>query len=122
MATSTTNEYDFMKYRAPAYTNSATTTIPAPSSSTSEYPGINNGNNSYYPSYDEYSNFGAGMEQPSSWLHASDFNSTAGDLFTTKTPQNEPSFGNLSLNLDQIKIVSEEGLGVLLGTYVLSLF
>lgn len=111
MATSTSvnpnNEYDFMKYRAPTYNNGNQSNIPA--SNPNDYNLINSGS-SYYPSYEDYPNFGAGMEQPSSWLHGADFNSTAGDLFTTSKQQNEPSFGNLSLNLDQIKIVRHKGL------------
>lgn len=94
------NDYEFMKYRGPT-----------------------NGNNAAYPSYSEME-FGTGKsgfehseyknafepstsayyEQPSSWLHGADFNSMAGDLFSSKN-NNENSFGNLSLNLDQIKIV-----------------
>ena len=105
MAT-TSNDYDFMKYRAANYGNNATNI--SSSAGNGDYQGGMGGDGSYYPSYEEYPNFGAGMEQPSSWLHGSDFNSLAGDLFTSK-PQADPSFGNLSLNLDQIKIVSGDG-------------
>lgn len=78
---------DFMKYRGPSATAA----------------------NSNYPSYTTDSL----MEQPtSSWLHGSDFNSLAGDLFssTTGTGIDDISYGNLSgmnLNLDQIKIVNQ---------------
>ncbi len=71
---------DFMKYRGP-------------STSTN------------YPSYTTASD--PLMEQPtSSWLHGNDFNSLAGDLFSSAP--DDLSYGNLSginLNLDQFKIV-----------------
>lgn len=91
IATSAPNDYsrfdsdDFLKYRAPSNTQN-----------TSNYP-FN------YPSY-------SNEEQPSSWLHGTDFNSMAGDLLTSSKPA-DFSYGNMSgigqLNLDEIKIGDE---------------
>lgn len=103
MATSANaNDYDFMKYRGPTYGSGPYENNTNTNNSTG------NNSNSYCPSYEDYPNFGAGIEQPSSWLHGSDFNSMAGDLFSSNKAAavNDPSFGNLSLNLDQIKIVN----------------
>lgn len=74
---------DFFKYRGP---------------SGSTYPTSYGDSGAFEPSL--------GMEQPSSWLHGNDFNSMAGDLFSSKNGDNSyGNLGNLSLNLDQIKIV-----------------
>lgn len=98
------NDYEFMKYRGPTNGNSTA----YPSYSEIEF---GTGKNGFEPS--EYKNAfepststSAYYEQPSSWLHGTDFNSMAGDLFSSKN-KNENSFGNLSLNLDQIKIVKK---------------
>lgn len=93
---------DFLKYRAP----------------------LSSASNAAYPSYDgnDFGGYKSSnnpvLEQPSSWLQGSDFNSMAGDLFTAKPAHddympkaNDFSYANLSginLNLDQIKIVSSE--------------
>ena len=83
----------FLKYRAPV----------ASSTSTSFNPISDNFNNNY-----NYNDF----EQPSSWLHGTDFNSMAGDLFSTKSAASgngvingQSDLSALNLNLDQIKIV-----------------
>ena len=104
------NDYEFLKYRGPTGNNNFNS---------------NEAVGSGYPSYNEME-FGGGSvknafepslynsgnyEQPSSWLHGNDFNSIAGDLFSSKNlgvgVGGENSFGNLSLNLDQIKIVKQ---------------
>ena len=90
---------DFFKYRAPL--NTATTGYPSYATD-SDF----NGKSAFEPSL-----YGAtgNLEQPSSWLNGNDFNSMAGELFTSKSGAvgGENSFGNLSLNLDQIKIVKQ---------------
>jgi hypothetical protein len=100
------NEYEFMKYRGPTGSSSDLNSGAYPSYGEMEFGsgsvggGGGGGNKgAFEPSYMNY-------EQPSSWLHGTDFNSMAGDLFSSKNLVGaESSFGNLSLNLDQIKIV-----------------
>lgn len=83
---------DFMKYRGPTSNTNVGSSYPS-------YGEFDFGGKSAFEPSNYTSN---NLEQPSSWLHGNDFNSMAGDLFSTK----ENSFGNLSLNLDQIKIVN----------------
>ena len=103
------NDYEFLKYRGPT-NNSNLNSSEAVGSGYPSYNEMEFGGsvkNAFEPSLYNSGNY----EQPSSWLHGNDFNSIAGDLFSSKNlgvgVGGENSFGNLSLNLDQIKIVKQ---------------
>ena len=103
------NDYEFLKYRGPT-NNSNLNSSEAVGSGYPSYNEMEFGGsvkNAFEPSLYNSGNY----EQPSSWLHGNDFNSIAGDLFSSKNigVGSENSFGNLSLNLDQIKIVKQTG-------------
>lgn len=105
------NDYEFLKYRGPT----GNSNLNSGSTDGTGYPSYNemelggSVKNTFEPSLYNSGNY----EQPTSWLHGNDFNSMAGDLFSSKNIGlgGENSFGNLSLNLDQIKIVKQTNRG-----------